>query len=67
MKLAMLNITLEDKLEHPEHYPDAGEHIVQRVVAVKDVYDVLQGTSVSCTISPQCLTSNYRAQNTQSK
>ncbi|KAI0057467.1 hypothetical protein BV25DRAFT_1920171 [Artomyces pyxidatus] len=43
MKMVTLNVTLADALEYPEQKLDAGESIVRRVVALKDLYEDLKG------------------------
>ncbi len=43
MKLVVLNVTLEDKLETPEPKLEAGEFIVQRVVALDQLDTELKG------------------------
>ncbi|KAK7466880.1 hypothetical protein VKT23_003943 [Stygiomarasmius scandens] len=42
MKLIILNVYFDDKLETPDQHLDAGEFIVVRVVELKKLYEVLQ-------------------------
>ncbi|THV08074.1 hypothetical protein K435DRAFT_959522 [Dendrothele bispora CBS 962.96] len=42
MKLVILNVYLEDKLESPDQELDSGEFIVRRVVELKTLYNVLE-------------------------
>lgn len=46
MKLVMLKVELEDKMEYPAASPDPGEHIVVRVVELAQLKRVLEGASV---------------------
>ncbi|KAK0240448.1 NUDIX hydrolase domain-like protein [Armillaria nabsnona] len=43
MKLVVLNVTLEDAMEHPEANLEAGEFIVKRVVELQKLNRQLQG------------------------
>ncbi len=43
MKLVVLNVTLEDAMEHPEANLEAGEFIVKRVVELQELNRQLQG------------------------
>ncbi|KAJ8078448.1 hypothetical protein PM082_012730 [Marasmius tenuissimus] len=45
MKLVVLNVTLEDKLELPEQKLEQGEFIVRKVVELNKLYDELKGKS----------------------
>jgi ADP-ribose pyrophosphatase len=42
MKLVVVKVELEDKMEYPAANPDPGEHIVVRVVELAQLKDVLQ-------------------------
>lgn len=43
MKLVVLNVTLEDKLETPDQKLESGEFIVRRVVELKELLNELKG------------------------
>jgi hypothetical protein len=43
LKLATVAVLLDDKLETPDQQLDQGEHIVKRVVALKDLDAELKG------------------------
>jgi ADP-ribose pyrophosphatase len=45
MKLVVLSVNLEDKMESPDAKLDAGEFIVKRVVELAKLYDELKGIS----------------------
>jgi len=47
MKLVMLKVELEDKMEYPSASPDPGEHIVVRVVELAQLKRVLEGACFS--------------------
>jgi ADP-ribose pyrophosphatase len=47
MKLVVVKVELEDKMEYPAANPDPGEHIVVRVVELAQLKDVLQGACLS--------------------
>ncbi|KAG7092172.1 hypothetical protein E1B28_008541 [Marasmius oreades] len=42
MKLVVLNVTLDDKLELPEQKLEQGESIVRKVVELNKLYDELK-------------------------
>jgi ADP-ribose pyrophosphatase len=43
LKLATVSVLLDDKLETPDQQLESGEHIVKRVVALKDLDAELKG------------------------
>lgn len=47
MKLVILNVTLQDKLEAPDQNLEAGEFIVRRVIELKKLLDELKGAFFS--------------------
>jgi hypothetical protein len=47
MQLAVISVTMEDKLETPVPQLDAGEHIVTRVVELAHLQDALNGKQFS--------------------
>ena len=47
MKIVTLRTTFPDQLELSDAKLDEGEHIVKRVVALEDLYDILKGTLLS--------------------
>ncbi|KAH0830418.1 hypothetical protein J3R83DRAFT_1813 [Lanmaoa asiatica] len=47
MKLVVVKVELEDKMEYPAANPDPGEYIVVRVVELAQLKHVLQGTCLS--------------------
>lgn|SRR5580700_5290279 len=51
MKLVMLDVTMEDVLENPSQHLDVGEHIVKRVVKLRELEDELNGTSCTSLLS----------------
>lgn len=57
MKLVILNVTLEDKMETPVPKLDAGEFIVTRVVEIAKLNEELKG-KFSCGFPISCLRSN---------
>lgn len=44
MKLVIVKVELEDKMEYPVANPDPGEHIVVRVIELSQLKRILQGT-----------------------
>ena len=54
MKLVVVKVKLEDKMEYPAASPDPGEHIVVKVVELAKLKSVLQ----SACFSGSCLTAN---------
>lgn len=44
MKLVVVKVELEDKMEYPVANPDPGEHIVVKVVELAQLKGVLEGT-----------------------
>lgn len=47
MKLVVVKVELEDKMEYPAPNPDPGEHIVVRVVELAQLKRVLEGAYTS--------------------
>jgi ADP-ribose pyrophosphatase len=47
MKLVVLGVNLDDKMEAPDPKLDAGEFIVKRVVELAKLYDELKGIHLS--------------------
>ncbi len=48
MRLVIVKVQLTDEDPEPEPKLDEGEHIVKRIVPLKDLYGVLKGGSTEC-------------------
>jgi hypothetical protein len=57
LKLATVEVTMEDELETPDQQLDAGEFIVKRVVPLQDLVAELKGEGVSSFRKQASLTS----------
>jgi len=47
MKLVIVNVTMEDKLNLPKQKLEEGEFIVPRIVELSKLYEVLRGMSIA--------------------
>lgn len=58
MKLVVVKVELEDRMENPVANPDPGEHIVVRVVELAELKRVLEGMSLSVRLMLACGTTD---------
>ena len=55
MKLVIVDVQLTEDDPEPEAKLDEGEHIVKRIVEMKDLWKTLEGQSTSVSIWKPCV------------